>query len=99
MLEIGPGCGSNFEYYPSNIQLIALDNNSYFEKYFNENKSKFAHINCEEFLNGNVEDMNQIEDESMDVVVATYLLCSVEDRDKALKEIKRVLKKVKISIS
>jgi ubiquinone/menaquinone biosynthesis C-methylase UbiE len=43
--------------------------------------------------------MNQIEDESIDVVVATYLLCSVEDRDKVLKEIKRVLKKVKISIS
>jgi ubiquinone/menaquinone biosynthesis C-methylase UbiE len=75
-----------------------LDHNRYFEKYFSENKSKFPHINCEEFLNGNAKDMNQIKDESMAVVVATYLLCSVEDRDRTLKEIKWVLKKVDISI-
>lgn len=40
------------------------------------------------------EDMRQIDDHSVDVVVATYLLCSVKDRYKTLKEITRVLKKV-----
>jgi ubiquinone/menaquinone biosynthesis C-methylase UbiE len=39
--------------------------------------------------------MTQIEDQSVDVVVATHLLCSVKDIDKSLKEIKRVLKGVK----
>lgn len=40
------------------------------------------------------EDMKQIEDNSVDVVVATYVLCSVKDRNKTLNEIQRVLKKV-----
>jgi ubiquinone/menaquinone biosynthesis C-methylase UbiE len=39
--------------------------------------------------------MTQIEDQSVDAVVATHLLCSVKDIDKSLKEIKRVLKGVK----
>ena len=94
ILEIGPARGNNFEFYPCNCRIIALDYNSYFEKYFRENKSKFPHIICDKFVNGMAEDMKQIEDNSVDVVVATYVLCSVKDRNKTLNEIQRVLKKV-----
>ncbi|CAG2162371.1 unnamed protein product [Oppiella nova] len=93
ILEIGPARGNNFEFYPSNCRIIALDYNSYFEKYFRQNKSKFPNILCEDFVNGMAEDMRQIEDNSVDVVVATYVLCSVKDRNKTLREIRRVLKK------
>ncbi|CAG2110876.1 unnamed protein product [Medioppia subpectinata] len=93
ILEIGPARGNNFEFYPSNCRVIALDYNSYFEKYFRENKSKFPNILCEDFVNGRAEDMREIEDNSVDVVVATYVLCSVKDRYKTLREIQRVLKK------
>ncbi len=94
ILEIGPGNGNNFEFYPRNCRVIALDCNSYFEKYFHENKSKFPDVSLEKYIIGSAEDMKQIEDHSLDVVVTTFLLCSVKDCRKTLNEIKRVLKEV-----
>lgn len=98
ILEIGSGSGNNLQYFPRNCLLTSLDCNSYFEKYFLENKSNFPHITLEKFIIESVEDMTQIEDHSFDVVVATYLLCSVRDRRKALEEIQRVLKEVSFVI-
>ncbi len=94
ILEIGPGNGNNFEFYPRNCRVIALDRNSYFEKYFHENKSKFPNVFLEKYIIGSAEDMKQIEDHSVDVVVTTFLLCSVKNCCKTLNEIKRVLKEV-----
>lgn len=59
-----------------------------------ENKEKFPHIVCEDFITAMAEDMHEIADNSVDAVVATYVLCSVKDRTKSLREIQRVLKKV-----
>lgn len=41
---------------------------------------------------GRAEDMNGIKSNSMDMVVHTFILCSVDDHNKALSEFHRVLK-------
>ena len=60
----------------------------YFEKYFRQNKSKFPHIICEKFVNGMAEDMRQIEDNSVDVVVATYVYAVLRIAIKLFKKFK-----------
>jgi ubiquinone/menaquinone biosynthesis C-methylase UbiE len=44
------------------------------------------------FITGFAERMDTIEDNSLDAVVCSMVLCSVKDLNKALMEIKRVLK-------
>lgn len=97
MLEIGVGEGTNFELYPPNCSLTALEYNEYFEKKFTENVNKHSKIKLEKFVNGLVEDMHQFDDNTFDVVLCTHVFCSVSDVPTGLEEIKRVLKKVMFS--
>lgn len=46
-------------------------------------------------IRGYAEDLVDIQDESIDAVVSTLVLCSVRDLDKAIKEVQRVLVKVR----
>lgn len=91
ILEIGIGQGANLSYYPSGSQLYSVEPNAYFEKYFNENIQKFSTITVAKFVTGTAEDMSMIPDASIDVVVSTHVLCSVNDVTASLKEILRVL--------
>ena len=135
LLEIGAGPGTNFKFYPRNASLIAIDNNPYFKKYFNDNLKEDMNqkreiseeenakdentkdenpkdensnvknleilkvkteqnpnsITLEKFILCSAEDMEVIEDNSVDVVVATHVLCSVKNPEKVLTEIHRVL--------
>ena len=50
----------------------------------------------ERFVLGKAEDMKDIEDGSMDIVVSTVVMCSVQSIEKSLKEIQRVLAPVNI---
>lgn len=45
----------------------------------------------EKFILGCAEDMKGVESNSVDVVVSTLVLCSVEDLNKTFKEVQRVL--------
>ena len=45
-------------------------------------------------MQGDIQNMHQIEDNSVDVVLVTHVLCSVPDVSKGLSEIRRVLKEV-----
>lgn len=94
MLEVGVGEGTNFEFYPNNCNLTALEYNEYFEKKFTENVNKFSKIKSPKFVNGSVEDMHEFEDNTFDVILCTHVLCSVSDVAQGLKEIRRVLKEV-----
>ncbi|RWS14669.1 methyltransferase-like protein 7B [Dinothrombium tinctorium] len=91
VLEIGIGNGANFQYYPPNFRITALDVNDHFEKYLKENVKKYE-ITLEKLVFCKAEDMKEIADDSMDIVVSTLLLCCVEDPYRVIKEIKRVLK-------
>lgn len=71
-----------------------LDVNMYFEPYFEQNKKNFPHIQYKRTVIQPAENMSQVEDNSLDVVVSTFLHCSCQDSDAVLKEVKRVLKPV-----
>ena len=53
--------------------------------------SKEENLTLEKFLICSAEDMSAVESSSVDVVVATHLLCTVQNREKVLSEIHRVL--------
>ncbi|XP_059489142.1 N6-adenosine-methyltransferase TMT1A-like [Neocloeon triangulifer] len=68
-----------------------LDINPHCEKYLRENLKKHPHLNLREFICGSAENIHQVQSGSVDVVVSSRTLCSL-DESKALKEIFRVLK-------
>ncbi|KAG8173703.1 hypothetical protein JTE90_013922 [Oedothorax gibbosus] len=92
VLEIGIGGGANLQFYPENSKLTAVDMNESFKKYFSDNQKKHPHVKYARTVLGMAEDMREVEGSSMDLVICTYVLCSVVNLGKALKEVKRVLK-------
>ena len=88
------GTGANFDQYPANCRLTALDSNENFKTEFMRNVENYPNIEFKEYVNQSVEEMTQIADNSMDAVLITHVFCSVPDVQRALSEVKRVLKKV-----
>lgn len=91
VLEIGPGFGGNFKFYPPNTQLTTIEINDYLEKNFGKLKDMYPNITLERSIIGNAENMTQVPDNSVDVVVGTLILCCIDDPMAALREIHRVL--------
>lgn len=92
ILEIGIGGGANLQFYPENSNLTIVDKNESIIKYFEDNRQKYPQVTLKRTVIGMAEDMRQIDDNSFDVVICTYTLCSVESLRSVLNEIKRVLK-------
>ncbi|XP_057380591.1 N6-adenosine-methyltransferase TMT1A-like [Daphnia carinata] len=91
ILEIGPGPGYNFEFYPPNSVLTVVEVNPFFEDQFFKKQADHPQIKLDRFIVGFAEDMKGIPDNSIDIVVSTMVLCSVRTVERALKEIHRVL--------
>ena len=91
ILEIGPGPGYNFEFYPSKSQLSVVEVNPFFEKQFFEKQADHPHIKMDRFIVGFAENMKDVPDNSVDIVVSSFVLCSVRSVEGALKEVHRVL--------
>ncbi|CAG2164561.1 unnamed protein product [Oppiella nova] len=91
VLEIGIGSGNNLKYYPRNTRLITIEPNPHFRTKFDAKLKDFPSIILEKAVTGTAEDMSTIEDNCVDVVVSTHVLCSVYDIQQCLKEIRRVL--------
>lgn len=92
VLEIGIGSGANLQFYPENCSLTALDMNVNFDTYFQENQKKYPQIVYERTVVSVAENMKDIDDSSMDLVISTYVLCSVTSIKDVMKETLRVLK-------
>jgi SAM-dependent methyltransferase len=94
IVEIGVGTGTNFKYYPENAEIIISDKSENFLPYLNETLKKINRedLKINEFKVNNAENMNIIESNSMDAVVATFTLCSINDLSAVFNEINRVLK-------
>ncbi|KAL1218452.1 Sterol methyltransferase-like 3 [Cardamine amara subsp. amara] len=94
VLEIGVGTCPNLKYYASNenIYVFGIDPNHKMEKYACE-AAREAGMKPENFrfMQG-VGEAIPLDDDSVDAVVATLVLCSVSDVTQTLNEIKRVLK-------
>lgn len=90
VLEIGVGTGANLKYYKKGIRLIGLEPNPAMNTYLEKNAEEIG-IKVK-IIEGVAENI-PLEKSSVDSVVSTHVLCSVKDVEKAISEIKRVLKR------
>lgn len=91
ILEIGVGTGSNFTYYPPDSRLVVVDPNPNFARYYHAHKERFSHIHCEKVITATGERMDMVPDNSVDAVVMTLVLCTIDDPGRILQQIIRVL--------
>ena len=89
VVEIGPGTGSNFRYYPPDIRWIGIEPNVYMRPYLEREAAKYG-IPVD-FRSGIAEQLG-VPDQSADAVVSTLVLCSVRDQEAVLQEVLRALK-------
>uniref|UniRef100_UPI003AAAF56E thiol S-methyltransferase TMT1A-like n=1 Tax=Centroberyx gerrardi TaxID=166262 RepID=UPI003AAAF56E len=92
LLEIGCGSGANFKFYPDGCTVICTDPNPHFDKYLQMSMEANKHLTYEKFIVVSGEDMREVRDESVDVVVCTLVLCSVNSIQRVLKEARRILR-------
>ncbi|XP_004601526.2 putative methyltransferase-like protein 7A [Sorex araneus] len=92
LLEVGCGSGANFRFYPPGCRVTCVDPNPNFEKLLIESIAKTQHLQFERFVVAAGENMHQVADSSVDVVVCTLVLCSVENQERVLQEVCRVLR-------
>ena len=91
VLEIGAGTGANLRHFPAAVRrLVATEPDSYMIPKLRARASLDRPSDLEILEAGS--DKLPFEDETFDAVVSTLVLCSVEDLDRTLAEVKRVLK-------
>ena len=88
ILEIGFGNGESLDYYPSNCEIFALEKSD--KKVKAQKNSLIEHKNVR-FSKGEAERLS-FDNNYFDVVVVSFVLCSVNSLDMAMSEIERVLK-------
>ncbi|HIH15313.1 MAG TPA: class I SAM-dependent methyltransferase [Nanoarchaeota archaeon] len=88
VLEIGVGTGKNLPYYNwKNIEYTGIDfskNMLEMAKRKNFSKAKMVYMDAQDM---------DFKENSFDYIVTTFVLCSIPDPVKALKEMQRVIKK------
>ncbi|MEQ2237675.1 hypothetical protein ILYODFUR_025560, partial [Ilyodon furcidens] len=92
LLEIGCGSGANFSFYPNGCTVICTDPNPHMEPYLRMSMDVNKHLSYEKILVLSGEDLREVQDESVDVVVCTLVLCSVNNVENVLQEARRVLR-------
>ncbi|XP_048658689.1 putative methyltransferase-like protein 7A isoform X3 [Marmota marmota marmota] len=86
LLEVSSGTGTNFKFYPPGCRVTCVDPNPNFEKFLFKSIAENRHLQFERFLVAPGENMHQVADSSVDVVVCTTVLCSVENQEQMLRE-------------
>lgn len=89
VVELGAGTGANFDYYADNVEIVAVEPNEHFHDRLRANATKAGRTIEIRTLRG---EKLGLPDNTADAVVATLVLCSVEDPAQVLNEIKRILK-------
>lgn len=89
ILEVGVGTGKNFPYYPSDVEITAVD---FSEKMLRRAKDKASKQNMKIRLQQMDVQNLRFEDDTFDTVVASFVFCSVPDPVRGLLEIERVCK-------
>lgn len=92
VLEIGAGTGANFPYYTKKKvkRLVSLEPNPYMLEQA-KSKAKESELSFE-FHQGCAETL-PFDDGEFDIVVATLVICSVNEPQKVFQEVRRVCKK------
>ncbi len=89
VLEIGPGTGANLEYYPATARLVGIEPNPHMHKYLRREAER---LRREIEIRDGVAERLDVADASVDAVVSTLVLCSVNDQQATLAEVLRVLR-------
>ena len=89
VLEIGSGSGLNFRYYKGISKLFALEPSREMHLLAKENMKELTFP--VEYIESGAEDI-PLPDASVDSVVSTWTFCTIPHPEKALAEIRRVLK-------
>jgi len=89
VVEIGPGNGINFRYYPAGVKVIAVEPNPFMHERLKEHvEASPADITLKVDLLENL----RLESGSIDAVVCTLVLCTVPDPQAVMEEVMRILK-------
>jgi len=86
VLEIGPGGGANLAYLPRDVRWIGLEPNRYLHARLSVAAGARGQV-----LSGEAERI-PLADASVNAVVGTMVLCSVDDPERAVAEVLRVLR-------
>lgn len=89
ILEIGPGTGANFRYFHRDIRWIGVEPNVFMHDDLKATARKHGFTDTVRPL---VAERLPADDSTIDAVVGTLVLCSVDDQAQALREILRVLR-------
>ncbi|WP_444684095.1 class I SAM-dependent methyltransferase [Alkalicoccus luteus] len=89
VLEIGSGTGLNFAYYPSDLQVTALEPD---DDLRNQSLSRMIKADADVSVAAGKAEELPFASSSFDTVVCTLVLCTVENQPQAVREIRRVLK-------
>ena len=89
VLEIGSGTGPNLRYYPSDIHWTGIEPNSHMYPYLQQEAER---VGLDIDIKSGTAEQLDVEDASIDAVVSTLVLCSVENLSSVLQEVLRVLK-------
>jgi ubiquinone/menaquinone biosynthesis C-methylase UbiE len=90
VLEIGAGTGANFEHYPKAAHVAAFEPDPFM---FRKAQSKLAALDRPNIeLRRAPAEQLPVADGSVDAVVSTLVLCTVQDQPGALAEVRRVLR-------
>lgn len=98
LLEIGCGSGANFQFYPDGCRVLCTDPNPHFHKYLRMSMNASPHLTYDDFLVVSAENLEGVRDESVDVVVGTLVLCSVRSVPPVLREVRRILRPVSLTV-
>jgi ubiquinone/menaquinone biosynthesis C-methylase UbiE len=89
VLEVGVGTGKNISFYPSNVEIVAID---FSRAMLAKAKKKFEHnMDNVIFLQMDVQNLG-FEDNTFDCVLTSCVFCSVPVPVLGLKEIRRICK-------
>lgn len=89
VVELGPGSGANFRYYPRGTRVVAVEPNPMMlKRMYAQAKRHGVEI---DLRHAGAEGMD-VDSESTGLVVSTLVLCSVRDPRQVLSEVRRVLK-------
>ena len=91
VLEIGAGTGANLPYYGDTTERLVLAEPSPFMRRKLRDKLDASGGEAVELVGGAAEEL-PFADGTFDTVVSTLVLCSVNDQERALQELRRVLR-------
>jgi SAM-dependent methyltransferase len=89
VVEVGPGVGANLRYMPPGCRVIAIEPNPYMHDGLRKQAARRG-IDIE--IHGVAGDAIDLDDQSVDAVITSLLLCTVADPERVVGEIRRILR-------